>query len=104
VKKDLKPPRRRALTRLDQGAAPGEQACHLVQLSRSKFYRKSQRRTSPPHYLVGMLALALDVGGIEKVMFGSEHSICDPKMFVEHILNVNHWATEKRVRPRSRPE
>ena len=25
-------------------------------------------------------------------MFGSEHSICDPKMFVEQVLNSNLWA------------
>lgn len=46
----------------------------------------------PPHYLVGMLALARDVGGIERVMFGSEHSICDPKLFVDQVLNINLWA------------
>lgn len=46
----------------------------------------------PPHYLVAMLALARDIGGIEKVMFGSEHSVCDPKMFVEQVLNINLWA------------
>lgn len=58
----------------------------------------------PPHYLVGMLALARDVGGIDKVMFGSEHSVCDPKMFVEQVLNINLWAERLSYPPFSEEE
>ena len=48
--------------------------------------------TYPPQQLIAMLGLARDVGGIDKVLFGSEHSICDPGMNVGQILNINLWA------------
>ncbi len=46
----------------------------------------------PPQQLIAMIGLARDVGGIEKVMFGSEHSVCDPAMMVAQIRNLNLWA------------
>lgn len=53
----------------------------------------------PPQQLVSMIALARDVGGIEKVMFGSEHSQSDPAMLVQFIRNINVWAERLHYAP-----
>ena len=46
----------------------------------------------PPQQLIAMLALARDVDCMDKVMFGSEHSICDPGTVVGQVRNINLWA------------
>lgn len=46
----------------------------------------------PPQQLMAMLALARDVNCMNKVMFGTEHSICDPGTVVDQVRNINLWA------------
>ena len=48
--------------------------------------------TYPPSDLVAMLNLARDLVGLDRVLFGSEHTLCDPGIFVAEIQNINLFA------------
>lgn len=55
--------------------------------------------TYPPSLLVEMLNLARDLVGLDRVLFGSEHTLCDPGIFVSELLNLNTFAERYRHPP-----
>ena len=55
--------------------------------------------TYPPQMLVEMLNLARDLVGLERVLFGSEHTLCPPGEFVELLRNINHFGEIYRFPP-----
>lgn len=48
--------------------------------------------TYPPSMLVEMLNLARDLVGLDRVLFGSEHTLCRPATFVAELRNVDAFA------------
>lgn len=48
--------------------------------------------TYPPSLLVEMLNLARDLVGLDRVLFGSEHTLCRPGTFVAELENLNVFA------------
>ena len=50
--------------------------------------------TYPPRMMVEMLDLARQLVGLDRVLFGSEHSLCTPAEFVQEIRNLNVFAEQ----------
>jgi uncharacterized protein len=53
----------------------------------------------PPWMLVQLLDLSRDLVGLDRVMYGSEHTLCPPTELIGLLLNINEFAAKANVRP-----
>jgi predicted TIM-barrel fold metal-dependent hydrolase len=52
-----------------------------------------------PRLLVQLLDLARDLVGLDRMLYGSEHTLCPPPEFIGLLLNINEFAEKAKVRP-----
>jgi predicted TIM-barrel fold metal-dependent hydrolase len=47
--------------------------------------------------LVQMLDLARDLVGLDRVLYGSEHTLCTPTELIDLLLGINRYAQAQKV-------
>jgi predicted TIM-barrel fold metal-dependent hydrolase len=53
----------------------------------------------PPWMLVQLLDMTRDLVGLDRMMYGSEHTLCPPAELIGLLLNINEFAAKQDVRP-----
>ena len=51
----------------------------------------------PPAMLVQMLDLARDLVGLDRVLYGSEHTLCTPTELIDLLLGINRYAQAQKA-------
>lgn len=55
--------------------------------------------TNPPWMFVEMLDLGRQLIGAERILYGSEHSLCSPREFTGELKNINKFAEVQAITP-----